>query len=96
MALPTASCHDVHCGGLVTGRAIQVGMSFDKAESCFGVIEFGIGPLCRLMAGVALFTITPLMVVFDAVTSNATAIERVLEVLALMTIIALQAGVRLG
>ena len=45
------------------------------------------------MAGVALFAVAPLMVVFDTVAFNAAVNERIFKILALMTVVALQACV---
>ena len=71
-------------------------MSFDEAKTGLGMIERRIGPFSRPVAGVALFAIAPLMVVLDAVTVDTAASERVFEVFALVTVIALQARVRVG
>lgn len=96
VAFPTARRHDIHRCRLVTRRAVQAGMRLDEAESGLGVIECRFGPFGGPMASFALYAIATLVVVVDTVTVDAATGKCVFEIVAPVTVVALQPGVRIG
>lgn len=65
-------------------------MSLDERETGIGMIEKGIGPGCRLMAGITFLAVTTLMVVIHGMAVHAAAIKAIFVALATMTVVALQ------